>query len=100
MKTAKLFIAVLMFAYVNIAYANDSAASDCIAVQVNASDDIFSVLATNPEHCYLRNGKWTGIWEERYADGRVQTGPYVNGKQQGIWEARGGLMVMLQPVRW
>ena len=41
----------------------------------------------NPDSCY-RNGKRHGPWELRYADGRVETGPYVNGERHGRWKWR------------
>ncbi len=41
-----------------------------------------------------RNGKRHGQWEWRFADGQVDTGPYVDGKEHGQWEiqrANGGV---------
>ena len=33
----------------------------------------------------LENGKKHGRWVERYANGRVEEGPYVDGRRQGRW---------------
>ena len=37
---------------------------------------------------FLQDGKRHGDWALRYADGRVQEGPYVDGKRHGNWVAR------------
>lgn len=52
----------------------------------------------NPDSCYVPHKwwelrgetKWQGIWELRWWDGWVHTGPYVDGKKHGRWELRRG----------
>lgn len=41
----------------------------------------------NPDSCYLF-GKRSGLWELRFADGRVESGPMVQGNGHGRWEIR------------
>ena len=77
-----LLIAILLIALPAMAVEN------CIAVQKKEGDRELSALATNPDYCYTRNGKWTGIWEVRYANGNVDTGPMVDGKRHWQWEFR------------